>query len=438
MRQLRGVTSAGPVTRRSSGKLTVSALLAASGLSMYGNVLTMVAVPWFVLETTGSASKTGLVAGAVAFAAVVSGLFGGPLIDSLGFKRTSVGADVASGLTVAAVPVLYQTVGLNFWALLALVFVGAVLDTPGQTARQSLIPELASRASVPVERVNSASQALWRLSLLLGPASGGVLVAALGATNVLWLNTVTFAASALILLVALPRATGGVPHRQPQREAQQEAEKDLPASGTTSGGYFDELARGLRFIRQNGLVLSIIAIAVAVNLLVNPLVSVVTPVYASEVFGSPVDYGLMLAGFGGGALLGTLLYGAFGHVLPRRATYVLSCAVSGLPIWLLVATPPLPISVGVLVIIGLGIGPANPLLFTVIQEESPAAMRGRVLGAFTSLATAAAPAGMLAAGYSLDALGLEATLILVAGIYTFVVIVSALNPVLSRMDDGRP
>lgn len=311
--------------------------------------------------------------------------------------------------------------------MLALVFIGALLDTPGQTARQSLVPELAGRASVPLERANSASQALWRLSLLLGPALGGILITTMGATNVLWLDAATFAASALIVLTAVPGS---------RKLAQQEVAHQEPAEEASSAdqGYFNELARGLRSIYQDGLMLSIIAIAVAINFLVNPLVSVVTPVYANEVFGSAADYGLMLAGFGGGALLGTLLYGAFGHALPRRSTYVLSCAVSGLPIWLLVATPPLPMSVAALAIVGLGIGPSNPLLFTVIQEKSPAKMRGRVLGTFVSLATAASPMGMLTAGYALDALGLKVTLMLIASGYLVVVVASAVNPVLSQMD----
>src|SRR5215213_846482 len=98
------------------------ALLAADGISQTGNMLTMLAVPWFVLETTGSAAKTGLTAAIGAVAVVVAGVLGGALVDRLGHKRTSIISDLASGLTVALIPLLHLTIGLAFWQLLILMF----------------------------------------------------------------------------------------------------------------------------------------------------------------------------------------------------------------------------------------------------------------------------------------------------------------------------
>lgn len=77
-------------------------MLGATALSMVGNALTFVAIPWFVLQTTGSAARMGLVGGAITLAAVLAGLFGGPIVDRLGFGRTSVLADLTSGAAVAA------------------------------------------------------------------------------------------------------------------------------------------------------------------------------------------------------------------------------------------------------------------------------------------------------------------------------------------------
>ena len=93
--------------------LPIHAMSGAAALSQVGNMLTFVAVPWFVLQTMGSAARTGIVGAAVALAAVLASLFGGPLVDRLGFKRTSVVSDLVSGLTVAAIPLLYLTVGLE-------------------------------------------------------------------------------------------------------------------------------------------------------------------------------------------------------------------------------------------------------------------------------------------------------------------------------------
>src|SRR6266511_4159534 len=97
------------------------ALLTANGISQIGNTLSFLAVPWFVLETTGSPSKTGITVAVRALPVLVAGIFGGAVVDRLGYKRMSVVSDLASGLGVAAIPLLYHTTGLSFWQLLLLV-----------------------------------------------------------------------------------------------------------------------------------------------------------------------------------------------------------------------------------------------------------------------------------------------------------------------------
>jgi len=390
-------------------------MLSATALSVVGNALTFVAIPWFVLQTTGSAAKTGLTGGAIALAAVLAGLFGGPIVDRLGFKKTSVVADLASGTTVAMIPLLYHTVGLAFWQLLALVFLGAFLDTPGMTARQSLVPDLSRMAGMPVERANSALQAIERSSFLFGPPLAGILIALIGASNVLFLDAITFAASAATIAFAVPR-----PERAPTEEA-------------APRGYLAELLEGLGFVRRDRLILSIVAAAVVLNFLDAPVFSVVLPVYADRVFGSAVGLGTMLAGFGAGSLVGAVLFGTFGHRLPRRATLIVGWMWVGLPFWVLAATPSLPLSTTALVITGLAAGPLNPIIFTVVQERTPEEMRGRVIGVLWAAALAATPLGMVLAGYLLEALGLRPLLIGVAACYMAVTLGMMFNPALREL-----
>src|SRR5262245_36963353 len=121
-------------------RLPFYALLSATAISLVGNAMTALAIPWFVLETTGSAAKTGISGFFAILPTAISAFFGGPLVDRLGSKRASVLSDVASGVSVATIPLLYATVGLEFWHLLGLVFLGAFLDAPGATARQALLP----------------------------------------------------------------------------------------------------------------------------------------------------------------------------------------------------------------------------------------------------------------------------------------------------------
>jgi 4-amino-4-deoxy-L-arabinose transferase-like glycosyltransferase len=98
------------------------ALLGSNGVSQFGNNMTIVAGPWFVLQTTGSAAKTGIASGALVLGGILAAAGGGPLVDRLGFRLGSVLADFASAATVATIPILHLAGVLEFWHLVALVF----------------------------------------------------------------------------------------------------------------------------------------------------------------------------------------------------------------------------------------------------------------------------------------------------------------------------
>jgi MFS family permease len=399
--------------------LPLFALLFANAVSTTGNALTFVAIPWFVLETTGSAARTGLAGGVAFLAAVLAGLFGGPIVDRLGFGRTSVLADLASCASVAAIPLIHNTVGLAFWQLLALVFLGGVLDAPGTAARQSLIPQLSRRAGVGMERANSAFQGAVRLSTLVGPPIGGLLIAALGASNVLLVDAATFAVSAALVALLVPPAATSPAEKAGDREG---------------GGYLAELAEGLRFVRRTRVVFAVVAGGVALNFFAEPVYVVILPVYAEEIFGSAPAFGFLLGGFGGGALAGTVLFGALGRRLPRQATLVVAVALSAVPFLALAASPPLPVGVALMFVQGLGVGAINPLVFTVVQERAPERLLGRVFGALFALAEGAAPLGIVLAGYALEGLGLRPVLLAVAAGLSAVAAYALLNPAFREME----
>src|SRR5215212_4182709 len=254
-----------PRTTRPTSRAPILALLGANAVSETGNVLAFVAIPWFVLQTTGSAARTGLTGGVFLLAAVVAGIVGGPVVDSLGFRRASIVADLASAGTVALIPLLHHTVGLAFWQLLALVFLGGFLDAPGHTARQSLVPDLAGRAGIGIERADSAFQGIQHTSFLCGPPLAGVLIAIFAPGNVLWIDAATFVVSATLVAALVPSIglRSGT------------ASKHRPA-----GGYLAELAEGMEFIRRDRLVFWMFGIGGVANFLVFPLFAVVLPFYA--------------------------------------------------------------------------------------------------------------------------------------------------------------
>lgn len=401
-------------------RLPLFALLGANGVSMTGNVLTMIAVPWFVLQTTGSASLTGLTATFTALPAIVAAFFGGTLVDRAGYKRTSIIADLTSGVTVALIPLLYHLLGgrFAFWQLLVLVFLGALLDAPGGTARLSLLPDVAKMAGMRLERVNSAAQAIQRGSNLLGAPLAGFLIAFMGADRVLWVDAASFAVSALMVAAFVPS------RRAPEQE-------EAPAKQSR---YLEDLKEGLRFIWRDRLTFTVVSTVMVTNFLDAPLFAVIMPVYVSRVFGSPVNLGLIIAGFGAGAMLGTIIFGAVGHRLPRRLTFALSFIVVGLQFFFLAALPPVGFIIAAFALLGLASGPLNPIIMTVMQERVPAEMRGRVFGTMTAGAYLAVPLGMLLAGYMIEWKGVSTTLLVQAGIYLVITLSLLINPGLREMD----
>jgi MFS family permease len=397
-------------------RLPLYALLLAGFISAMGNALTTIAIPWFVLQTTGSATRTGITAAVAVLPTIIAGVFGGTLVDRLGYKRTSVVSDFASGATVAAIPLLYVTVGLAFWQLLVLVFLGALLDAPGNTARMSLMPDLAEPAGMRLERANSAFESVFRATQLLGPALAGALIAVLGASNVLWIDAATFAVSAALVGIVIPKG---------DRAAQDSASR---------GDYWAELAEGLRFVRGDDLIIRLLIFFAVLNFLGAPLFGVVLPVYANRILGSSVDLGLMLAGFGAGALAGSIAYGAVGHRLPRRATLIGGFLAGTLSLWVLVSTPDWLVAATVLAIAGYTSGVINPLLITFFHERVPETMRGRVFGLIIAVAWIANPAGMLVGGYLVERIGVAWTLLAMSMANTIVVIVMLLMPSIRQLD----
>jgi MFS family permease len=375
------------------------ALLSANTISQIGNTLTHIAVLWFVLETTGSAAQAGLSAVFMALPFAVSGIIGGSIVDRLGFKPTSILSDLASGVTVALIPLLYHTVGLAYWQLLILIFLGAVLDTPGEAARQSLVPDLATTGSVRLERVNGINESLKRLTLLVGPVLAGTLIAAVGPTSVLMIDAATFAVSAALVSVAVPSASRSGSTEQP------------------SAMSLGDVLAGLRFILQDQLLRSLMMILALAYAVGTSLLTVVMPVYANQVFGSAADLGVLLAGFGGGTLASTLIYSAFGPRLPRLLTFRGSLILAGLPFFVLATTPALVGTFITLFVRGVVFGPINPLAMTLYHERIPADLRGRVLGTYLSLTAGTVAIGLGITGYTVEVMGLQWALLAMAIVY---------------------
>jgi len=358
------------------------ALCAATSISLVGNELTAIALPWLVLTSLGTPLDTGIVGAALVLPGVIGAFLGGSVIDRLGSRRTSIAADLASALAVAAIPIVALTIGLSVPIVVALAFAGALLDAPGATARQVLIPDLAERARIGPERANGTYQSVQNVSFTVGPVVGGLIVVIAGPINALWFDAITFVVSAAIVAVAFPRPTA------------------LPSREETA-----YLLAGLKVVTSDAVLRAISFVALIANFVGTPLFAVLLPAFALRSTGSAAELGALLGAFAAGTVVGSIGYGIWGARLGRRRVLIAGLLGTGIGIGFVALGPPIPVALAALALAGFATGPINPIAFTVMQERIPAAVRGRAFGAILGGVLAAAPIGMIALGGLTEASG---------------------------------
>lgn len=411
-----------------TGRLPLTAVLAANSISTAGTSLTLIGVPWFVLETTGSAGRAGLVAFCATLPIVVSALIGGPVIDRIGRRRVSIGSDTVCGLAVAAVPLLYYADALAFWMLCALMALGGLAHTPGNTARYVLVPDLAEHAGTTLARAASLFDAVSRGARMVGAALAGVLIALVGAETVLLLDAATFLASAALVAAGVR----GVRAAEPVKAA-------APVSLRT---YRRELREGYAYLFGNRLLLGVVVMVLFMNGTDQGWNAVLLPVHASAELGGARDLGLLTALFGAGGLTGALLYGAVGHRYSRRTVFTVCVVLCGAPRFLVAALTgtTLPLAV-TMVLSGIAGGVLNPILTTVIYGSVPDALRSRVSGAITAGCELAMPVGGLAAGLLVESAGASGALLAMGAVYLTATLSPLVFPAWRAMDaplSGEP
>ncbi|WP_396599339.1 MFS transporter [Frigoribacterium sp. R86507] len=452
-------------------RVALSSLVAAHAISQTGNVVTAFAVPFYVLGLGGSGAEVGLAAAFATAPVIIGGPLGGVVVDRVGPRRAAIVADLVSGTSVLAMPVLALTVGLPFWALLALVFVGGLLDSPGQVARRVMLPGLTERAGVRIERSVGLIDGSERFAKLIGASIAGLLVAAVGPVASLFVNAATFAVSAALTGAPVPAPdpvrtgspgsiTAAPPPDDPVRTGSPNPRDDHPATTAaptdgataadhpteptdstepTRASYRADLAEGARFVVRDPLMRLIVALVLVTNLLDAARGSTLLPLYANDRLGGAAALGLLVATMGGCALAGNVAFGFVAHRVPRRVTFVVCFTLAGGPSSLAFALgAPLPVLVAATALSGLAAGALNPILGTVQLERTPERLRGRVFGLVTAGAWAGIPIGALLGGVAADTIGLAVAFGIVAVVYTTVTLAPLTGGAWRLMERRRP
>ncbi len=393
--------------------------LVSDTVALLGSRLTMLALPWFVLTTGGSATQTGLVAAAQMAPMVLVKAVSGPLIDRVGPRRVAIAGDLGSVPVLAAVPVLHHAGWLSFPGLLLLVALSGALSGPADAAKAAMTPELARVAGLSLERATGLSGAVERTASMAGIGLAGALVALVGAADALLVNAATFAVSCLVITWC----TRGLGARSEDHERTR---------------YATELRSGWDFLRRDPVLLGMSVMVAVTNLVDLAFAAVWLPVWVRGTgHGVGVLSALMLTMLAASAA-GAVVAAGLADRLPRFATYVVAFLLTGAPRMLAFALgAPLWVLFATQVVAGFASGFINPILGAVIYERIPTHLLGRVGALNTAFCYALMPLGGLLGGLAASHLGISPALVIGAGVYLIATMAPLVVPSF-REFDRRP
>ena len=391
-----------------SGRAGFMALFLADMLSTLGTYISVVALPWLVLLSTGSPAKMGTIALAELGAFVLASMFAPPLADRLGLKVTSVAADVGSTLSMGAIAL---TPRIGFLPLVALVAVTGALRGVGDRAKTVLLAPMAERAGFTMPRVMGAYFSVTRVMQVVGASVGGLLTFALGAQGAVTVDAASFLVCGLMVAALVwPAATPAT--EQPELD--------------TKGGYLAAFREGAREAFRDHVVLGLTLVIFGLNILNQANISVFVPLWISGVLHSAAAGGSVMSAYAIGSVVGSLAFTAWVSRLSRNVTIAVGALLGSVPRPLVLGlSHSLVLVVLVTFVSGLLGASTNPAYGALLYERIPPRFQNRVFGVLAAACTTGLPLGGLLAGALVAGFGLSGGIIATASL-GFVLITAAL------------
>jgi MFS family permease len=369
---------------------SIFALLSAEVISSLGAQMTFLALPWFVLTTTGSTTRMGIVLAAELLPIALLGIPSGVVVSKLGARRTMLVCDLARVPLMVSIPLLYEAGLLSFPLLLVLVFALGTFIAPYFSAQRLVLPELVGEDDTTLTQANAVVDAAGRLTLMAGPLLAGVLIAAIGATSVLYIDAATYAVSFFLLKVF-------VPNRPP-----------LPATEDGRGMF-----AGLRFSLGDELLRPMLVTVIFLHLFAQSIF-IALPVLAYVHFdASSHTAGFFIAAFGAGSIIGSVVAIVLARRMPPMRLATIGIVWVSAPLVLLGFELPALGVMGVLFAAGLG-AVATPPLIAIITKRAPDELRAKVMTAVFTVVTISGPLAVVVAGRLLDSIDVRTLILFLA------------------------
>lgn len=362
--------------------------LAAELVSLTGDQFYLVAMPWLILQMTGSALAVGAVVATAAIPRAVFLLLAGALTDRLPSRSIILSSSIGRMVLVSALSVLVATSQIRLWMLFAIALGFGVGDAFYFPARNAILPNLVRKDSLLAG--NAAAQTTSEIASFVGPASVGILIAALGgvgasktagiaAAFAVDAGTFAIAAGLIFFMRTRPRGAAAVAHQ----------------------GVWESIRQGLSFAGSDPFIrTSLVLIGAGTFFLTGPLY-VGLPVLASTRYSGGVsDYGWILSLFGAGSFAGIAWAALSGRSSLRSTSLSMTICplILGVGLGLLGVLRSTPMVMAVCGVMGLAQGFLVVRFLTFLQQRTPSHALGRIMSLLMFCIVGLSPLSSGAAG----------------------------------------
>ena len=377
-----------------------SYLLAASAMfASAGNSAVHIAIPWLVLEITGSSANAGVVLGISGFSVIFTAPIIGGLIAILGPRPVSIWADIISAASVVLFPIVGTLFGLNLASLLIIAIAGALFDPAGATARKSLIQAVAERDGLSLTKFNGTYEAAATIGTVIGPTGAALAISFVGINTTFYLIAIVFVLASCLAMF-IPVVTSHIRTKEP----------------FSVGNVFRETRIGMNALWRDKPLLSLVGLYTLLTAIYMPVESIVLSRYFRDL-NEPRTLGFVLSAMSVGIVIGALQFHRAVRTFSPGNLVIISMTLIGAVVCAMAFLPNAIIFIALGLALGLAFGPVSPMSNYLVQKRMPQHLHGPVFGTQFSLMYLATPAGTLALGLIVQSVSIAPLLFAIGSLF---------------------
>lgn len=378
-------------------------------ISLIGTWLASVAEQWLIYPVlTNNKSLIGVVSALNLLPTAALVLFGGVIADRIDKRKASIFIQSVFAIISFMLGILVYTHSIQIWHVMLAAFISGTFFSLDMPTRNTLMLELVDKEHFP--SALSLNAGMFNTARAIGPAIAGFLIAWTGIASAYILNAISFIAVIVSLYyLKLP------PHENKH--------EGVP--------FMQNLREGIAFIKNDPMMVTLLTLMALISAIAAPI-NTLFPIFAHDIFKTgEFGFGLLQSAFGVGAMIAAFSFAKlFEHTQNKKRLLLLGIAVSATSMFSFATTTSFIFALFSLILAGFSGGILFGLISSMIQLETPAPLRGRVMSIYSFVLFGFMPIGSLLLGVALKYVSAPLTVVassVLIIITSFTVILSQKN-----------